>query len=135
MSVAILIFLLLNFVLLGAIALGLFMMAKESSDKKIKRIGVLEHEKQHLASSREACLKEMSEYKKKYPLKAKYNIGQTVVAIQGVKVCKGIIHAVTIFDKGVIVYQIKLINHQDENSSSVIEVFEEGVYEEKALKL
>ncbi len=133
MKVAILIFLIINALILGFLVFACIYTILEDRTKTIKKCGVLENENKALASQCKWYYKRLEDYKKKYPLKAKYGLTDKVVCVVKDKVFKGIIKVVNLYENEVVRYQIELLNNKDKTISNLIEVCENDVYPENTL--
>lgn len=123
MNTAILIFLILNFLVVGLLA-GLFLILvriEVEESRKKKRCVLLENE-------RDEYKKRLEDYKEKQPLKARFKLDEEVLAIVNDRVCKGKIVAITCLKDEKVNYRIVCAN------KSVIDIGEKDVFATTALQ-
>ena len=127
MNIAILIFLILNFIFFAIIVTGLIISFNEAKLKNIKKIGELEAKNKTLESQVRLRDTFIYEEKKKNPLKAKFNLGQSVVAIVKDELKRGCIKAVIVYESNRVEYRIKVSKTDKE-----IQVAENCVYSKES---
>ena len=135
MNIAILIFLIINFSLLGFLCFCLVYLIFENRIKAIKRCGVLEKENKDIVSQCNDYCKRLEDYKKKLPLKAKYKLNEKVICVIKDKVIEGVVKAVILYEKEVVEYQIEVLNNKDKTISNTITILEGYVYPGNTLKV